>query len=298
MSNRFKNKVAVVTGSGSGVGRALAVGLAEVGIKVVVNSRTASHVDEVVAEIKRKGGKAVANYDSVTTVEGGENIIRTAVDNFGRIDFLVNNAGVARDRMIFNMTPEEWDTVIKIHLYGTFYCTKPAAILMRQQQYGRIINTYSLSGFNGHAGQSNYGAAKAGIAGFTFTCARELGKYGITVNCYSPHADTQMTNGPEMQEAIRKRVQRGETTAEAVARRRLPPPEDNVPLVLYLLSDEAANVNGCAFTCNSGEICLVSHTIKTIYKSGPWTLDELIREMPRTLTAGLVNPAPPQPAKK
>ncbi len=295
MDDRFKNKAAVVTGAGRGVGRVIAMALAEAGAKVVVNNPTASKADEVVTEIRSKGGTATANYDSVATVEGGSNIIKTAIDNFGRIDILVNNAGVLRDRMIFNMAPEEWDTVMKVHLYGTFNCTKPAAVVMRQQKYGRIINTYSLAGIRPHLGQSNYGAAKEGIAGFTRACARDLGKYGITVNCYSPHAATRMTTSPEVQEAIKKRIERGEIPTEQAAEQQAPPPEENVPLVLFLASDAAANINGCVFACHRGEITLYTPLQKTIYKDGRWTLDELIRIIPTTLTSGLVNPAPPEP---
>ena len=253
MGDRLKDKVAVVTGAGRGVGRGIALLLAEEGAKVVVNDlgveRDGSGIaggpaDEVVDEIKAKGGEAVANYDSVATVEGGENIIKTAVDSFGRIDILVNNAGFLRDRMIFNMPPEEWDAVIKVHLYGTYYCTKAASVLMRQQRYGRIINTSSSSGLRGNAGQSNYGAAKMGIAGFTYVCARDLGRYGITVNCYAPSAATRMTVSPEMEEALSGRVARGELTEAEAAARRPADPSDNAPIVVWLATDAAADIHG------------------------------------------------------
>ncbi len=310
MGDRLKDKIAVVTGAGRGVGRAIALLMAEEGAKIVVNDlggerdgsgTTHSPADDVVAEIKKKGIEAVANYDSVATVEGGENIITTAVDNFGRIDILVNNAGILRDRMIFNMSPEEWDIVIKVHLYGTFYCTKPAAIFMRQQRYGRIINTSSTTGLIGNTGQANYGAAKAGIAGFTRVCARDLGKYGITVNCYAPAAATRMTVSPEMEEARKARVARGEITEEQAEVYRMPEPEDNAPIVVWLATDAAANINGYVFASRGGAIDLCYHPMpgeKTIYKEGLWTLDELDRVMPSTLAAGLVNPAPPQPPKE
>ncbi|MBM3150540.1 MAG: SDR family NAD(P)-dependent oxidoreductase, partial [Chloroflexi bacterium] len=198
MSKRLAGKVAVVTGSGRGIGRAEALALAAEGAKVIVNDlgsasdgsgTSHSPADEVVAEIKKLGSDAVANYDSVATPEGGENIIKTAIDKFGRLDILVNNAGILRDRMVFNMSEEEWDLVMKVHLYGTFHCTKPACVIFRQQRSGRIINTSSIAGL-GNMGQANYSAAKEGIVGFTRTVARDMGKYGVTCNAIRPNAGT------------------------------------------------------------------------------------------------------------
>ena len=309
MGDRLKDKVAVVTGSGRGIGRAIALLMAEEGAKMVVNDlgvdRDGSGVahgpaDEVIAEIKAKGGEAVGNYDSVATTEGGENIIKTAVDNFGKIDILVNNAGILRDRMVFNMAPEEWDAVIKVHLYGCFNCTKPAATLMRQQRSGRIISMSSTSGLIGNSGQANYGAAKAGIAGFTRVCARDLGKYGVTVNTIAPGASTRMTMSEEVLAARQIKAERGvasastqQTGAEAAMR----DPEDVAPIVVFLATDAAANINGCTFGAASGRISL--HTdpvpIKSIFKEGRWTLDELLDVIPTTLATDIVNPAPPQP---
>jgi len=310
MGDRLKDKVAVVTGSGRGVGRGIALLMAEEGAKVVINDlggerdgsgNARGPADEVVDEIKKAGGEAVANYDSVATPEGGENIIKTAVDSFGKIDILVNNAGILRDRMVFNMSYEEWDAVIKVHLYGCFNCTKPAALLMRQQRSGRIINMSSSSGLAGNAGQANYGAAKAGIAGFTRVCARDLGRYGVNVNCVAPSAATRMTVSPEMEEALKARVARGEITEEQAAARRPPSPEDNAAIVVYLATDEAAYINGYVFLSRGGGIDLCYHPLpgqKSLFKEGRWTLDELIRLMPSTLGAGLVNPSPPQPPKE
>jgi len=307
MGDRLKDKVAVVTGAGRGVGRGIALALAEEGAKVVVNdlggaadgSGAAKAVaDEVVAEIKKAGGVTVANYDSVTTVEGGENIIKTAIDNFGKIDILVNNAGILKDRMVFNMATEEWDAVLKVHLYGVFNCTKPAAILMRQQRSGRIISMSSTSGLIGNSGQANYGAAKAGIAGFTRVCARDLGRYGITVNCIAPAADTRMTLSEEVLAARKLRAEKGLTGGgAALAGSASRDPEDVAPIVVFLATDEAVNINGCTFGAAGGRISL--HTdpvpIKSIFKEGRWTLDELLNIIPTTLAAGLVNPSPPTP---
>ena len=171
---RFDGKVAIVTGSGAGIGKAHALELAKRGAKVVVNdlggardgsgSGTAA-ADQVVEEIKAAGGEAVANYDSVSSMEGGENIVKTAVDAFGKVDILINNAGILRDRSFLKMTEEEWDAVLAVHLKGAFCVTHPALKVMRENQYGRIVFTSSMSGLYGNFGQANYGAAKMGVVG-------------------------------------------------------------------------------------------------------------------------------------
>jgi len=309
MGERLKGKVAVVTGAGRGLGRAEALLLAEEGAKVVVNDlgtgpdgagAAASPADKVVKEIMGRGGEAVANYDSVATPEGGDNILKTALEAFGRLDILVNNAGVLRDRMIFNMTPEEWDMVIKTHLYGHFYCTRPACAIFRKQRSGRIINTSSEVGL-GNAGQANYSAAKEGIIGFTRTVARDMGKYGVTCNAIRPRAATRLTISPDLAAAIENAQAQGAPLpagAEVTAILHLP--EDIAPFVVYLATDEAANINGCTFLVTGEQIALYSEPVamKTIYKAGAWTLDELSAIVPSTLAAGLVNPAPPEPPKQ
>jgi NAD(P)-dependent dehydrogenase (short-subunit alcohol dehydrogenase family) len=309
MGERLKGKVAVVTGAGRGIGRAEALLLAEEGAKVVVNDlgsgpdgagAAASPADRVVKEIKGRGGEAVANYDSVAIPEGGDNIIKTALDAFGRLDILINNAGVLRDRMIFNMTPEEWDMVIKTHLYGHFHCTRPACAIFRKQRSGRIINTSSEVGL-GNAGQANYSAAKEGIVGFTRTIARDMGKYGVTCNAIRPRAATRLTISPELAAAIENAQAQGTAMpagAEVTAILRLP--EDIAPFVVYLATDEAANINGCTFLVTGDQVALYSEPVatKTIYKAGVWTLNELSTVVPSTLAAGLMNPAPPEPPKQ
>lgn len=309
MAKRLQGKVAVVTGAGRGIGGAEALALAAEGAKVVVNDLggagdgtgvSASPADEVVQEIKKLGGEAVCNYDSVATPEGGENIIKTAIDNFGRIDILVNNAGILRDRMVFNMTEEEWDMVMKVHLYGHFHCTKPACVYFRQQRSGRIINTSSIAGL-GNMGQANYSAAKEGIIGFTRTVARDMGRYGVTCNAIRPNAGTRLTLTPELKAAWEKAKAQGLPTigGEALEALEKATPEMIAPLVVFLATDEAANINGCDFWVGGGEIGVFSQPeIKgKINKDGIWTLDELIDIMPKKVTEGLVNPAPPQPPK-
>ena len=305
----MKGKVVIITGAGRGIGRAEALLFAAEGAKVVVNDlggggdgsgAAQAPAEEVVNEIKSKGGEAVANYDSVATTEGGENIVKTAIDTFGRLDILVNNAGILRDRMVYNMTPEEWDIVMKVHLYGHFNCTRPACQVFRQQRSGRIINTASESGL-GNMGQANYSAAKEGIVGFTRTVARDMGRYGVTCNCVRPRAATRLTVSDELKVAVEKAKAEGTAApAGAAVIAGLPQPEDMVPFVVYLATDEAAGINGRTFLISGNEIALYTEPIaeKTIYTAGRWTLDELMDIVPNTLEVGLMNPAPPQAAKQ
>jgi len=300
VGDRLKGKVAIVTGAGRGIGRGEALALASEGAKVVVNDlggtadgggTSASPADEVVAEIKKMGGEAVANYDSVTTMQGGENIIKTAVDAFGRLDILVNNAGILRDKMVFNMTEEEWDIIMKVHLYGHFFTTKHACALFRQQRSGRIINTSSAAGLGATFGQANYGAAKEGIVGFTRQVARDMGRYGVTCNAIRPNAGTRLTLSDQLKEAWKKAGMEA-----AIERMEHMGPEDIAPLVVWLASDDAANVNGRTFFVETGRVSLYSEPVeeKTLVKVGGWTIDELFNFMPTTLAAGLVNPAAPK----
>ncbi len=304
MGDRLKGKVAIVTGAGGGIGRGEALALAAEGAKVVVNDvggavngtgSSATPAQKVVDEIKAAGGEAVPNFDSVATVEGGENIVKTALDTFGRLDIVVNNAGILRDRMVFNMSPEEWDAVIKVHLYGHFNVSRPACVVFRQQRSGRIINTSSTSGL-GNRGQSNYAAAKEGIVGFTRTLALEMGRYGVTVNAIRPNAGTRMTMSEDMKRAA-ERAGRGEEFMRMWAQFR---PEDIAPLIVWLASDASANVNGRTFFVQTGRIALFSEPVqeRMILKKGGFTVDELFDIMPMTLAAGLVNPSPPEPPKQ
>ena len=303
MGDRLKGKVAIVTGAGGGIGRGHALALASEGAKIVVNDlggavdgsgSSASAADKVVTEIKAAGGEAAANHDSVTTVEGGENIVKTAIDAFGKLDILVNNAGILRDRMVFNMSPEEWDSVLKVHLYGHFNTTRPACVLFRQQRSGRIINTSSTSGL-GNRGQSNYAAAKEGIVGFTRTVAIEMGRYGVTCNAIRPNAGTRMTMSDDMKQAA-ERSGRGEIVKYMESMK----PEDVAPMIVWLASDASANVNGRTFFVQTGRIALYSEPVqeKVIEKQGGFTIDELFEKIPTTLAADLVNLSPPEPPKE
>jgi 3-oxoacyl-[acyl-carrier protein] reductase len=305
MAGALEGKVAVITGSGRGIGRGMALLFAQEGAKVVVvdpgvnvdgSGTDSGPADQVVDEIKAAGGEAAPCYESVTSVPGGEKIVQTALDNFGRLDILVNNAGILRDRMIFNMSEEEWDAVIAVHLKGHYCCTKPASIVFRQQRSGRIINVTSVSGLIGIAGQANYGAAKSGVAGFTRVVARDLGRYGATCNAISPGAATRMT--ATVPDAARQRsaqsgVQRPPPQTSAAAR----DPELVAPMAAYLASDDAWNINGYIFGVAGTSVSVLHHpnAYRTLWKPGMWTVDELIDQVPSQLMQGIPNPAPPPP---
>ena len=258
-------RVAIVTGSGRGIGRGIALCLASEGAKVVVND-PGSTVDgrgkegdpahEVVEEIKKAGGEAVANYDSVADFAAAERIIKTAVDSFGKLDILVNNAGIMRDKSIVKMEEADFDAVVGVHMKGTFNCGRHAMPLMREQNYGRIINITSSAGLRGNFGQSNYSAAKAGIMGLTFTWALEGAKYGITSNAMAPAGLTRMVGLiPGME---------GKPMAPEMD------PNLNGPMVAFLASEKAAHVNGQIFGRRGFAFTIFQtpRPIASMYKAG------------------------------
>jgi NAD(P)-dependent dehydrogenase (short-subunit alcohol dehydrogenase family) len=276
-------KVAIVTGAGRGIGRAHALALAEAGARVIVNDlgaavsgegRDDTPAQQVVEEIAAAGGQAAANAENVADFAGAERLVRQAIDDFGRLDILVNNAGILRDRMIVNMTEQEWDSVIAVHLKGHFAPTRHAAAYWRERAKagdevkGRVINTSSPSGVFGNVGQANYGAAKAGIAGFTLIVAQELQRYGVTVNCLAPNARTRMT----------------EDTFDMGA----PPegfdpldPSNMSPLVVALSADEAQSITGQVFHVWGGTInALQGWTAGELFASDDkWNADALLGEL-------------------
>ncbi len=259
MAGLCEGRVAIVTGAARGVGRQHALQLANAGAKVVVNDLGAgvdgkgadeSPAQQVVDEIKAAGGEAIVNGDDVSNFDGAKNMVDTAINTFGKLDILVNNAGILRDRMLVNMTEEEWDAVIQVHLKGTFAPSRHAASYWRAMSkqnddgkpvMGRIINTSSTSGIYGNVGQTNYGAAKAGIAAFTIIAARELARIGVTVNAISPSAYTRMTDNLREYSEEDKQVR---------------DPSWVSPTIVYLASEEAQDISGRVIQAGAGMVAV------------------------------------------
>jgi NAD(P)-dependent dehydrogenase (short-subunit alcohol dehydrogenase family) len=274
MSKTMVGKVAVVTGAGGGIGRDIALQLAQAGARVVVNDVGASLSGEgndagpaaaVVSEIRAAGGEAVANTDSIATCEGGQRLIQQAVDTFGRIDCVVNNAGILRDRFFHKLSEQEWDDVIKVHLYGSFYTSSAAAGFFKEQGSGTLIHMTSTSGLVGNRAQANYAAAKMGIVGLSRTIAIDMQRSGVRSNCIAPFAWGRMVASipvtTEAQRIAAERKQKLMTSAKVA------------PLAVFLASDLSANVNGQIFAVRGNEIMLLSQPrpIKTVHQSDGWT---------------------------
>jgi NAD(P)-dependent dehydrogenase (short-subunit alcohol dehydrogenase family) len=292
--NSCDGRVAIVTGGGRGIGRAYALELAREGASVVVNDlgsstdgsgRDASAAQSVVDEITAVGGRAIASTHDVSEWEDARNMVQAAIQSFGTLDVLINNAGILRDRTLASMTIDEWDSVIKVHLRGTFAPCHFAAGYWRQKAKvsgpvgARIINTSSGSGMYGNFGQSNYSAAKAGIAGFTLTAAKELATLGVTANAIAPLAVTRLNESliPEQSRTERKSMSR---------------PEQIAPLVAWLASTESAFVTGRVFQVGTGRIELLEswRVGAEVYKDGQWETSEIGKVIPDLLERAAPNP--------
>ncbi len=293
---KLDGKVAAVTGGGRGIGRGVSKLLAAYGAAVVVNDlgvtvagqkETQSPADDVAKEIKAGGGKAVSNHMDIATVDGGEGLINQAIKEFGQLDILVNVAGILRDRMIFNMSEQEWDDVVRVHLKGHYCTMRPASAHMRERKYGRIINFSSNSAL-GSPGQPNYAAAKAGILGLTYSAANSLAKYGITVNAIMPGAATRMTDTIPAGRMPGATGIPSSESAEGTPR----DPANVAPLVVFLATDDAAQVNGQCFGASGYRITRYTHIVpdRIVSKDGPWTVEKLADEFKRTLGADLIPP--------
>jgi len=284
---RLDGRVAIVTGAGRGIGRSVALLLARRGAAVVVNDlgaavdgsgSDATPAQQVVKEITEAGGKAVANGADISDHAAAEGLVRDAIEGFGRLDVLVNVAGILRDRMVFNMAEQEWDDVIRVHLKGTFNTTKFAAAhwrsLREESAQNRIINFTSVSGLHGSPGQPNYAAAKMGIVGLTYSSANALAKYGVTVNAISPGAATRMTATVPQD--------RRRAGLPAVNDERSP---DNVaPIVAYLASEQSGWITGRIIHSSGYEIALYNNPqpVSRLIGTAPWDVDDLAAQVERS----------------
>jgi NAD(P)-dependent dehydrogenase (short-subunit alcohol dehydrogenase family) len=281
---RLDGRVAIVTGAGRGIGRSVAVLLASEGASVVVNDlgaavdgsgKDAGPAHDTVAAIADGGGKAVANGADISDHAAAEGLIGTAIEQFGRLDVLVNVAGILRDRMVFNMTEQEWDDVIRVHLKGTFNTTKFASAYWRslrdESAQNRIINFTSVSGLHGAPGQPNYAAAKMGIVGLTYSAAHSLAKYGVTVNAISPGAATRMTD------SLPTDRRRARPAADEWS------PDNVAPVVAYLASERSGWITGRIIHSSGYEVSLYNNPepISRIIGTGPWDADALSDQVER-----------------
>lgn len=275
MSSYLEGKSIAVTGAGRGIGRAVALACAAAGAKVVVNDYgvsidgkepTSEVASEVVAEITKGGGEAVAVADSVATMEGGANIVKTAIGSFGRIDGVVCVAGILRERMLFNMSEEDWDPVIATHLKGTFTVFRAASAAMREQKSGTLIG-FTSGAFAGSVAQANYASAKGGIVSLVRSAAAGMHRYGVTANCIAPVAKTRMSANVPMEIG-------GIGEAEDVA-----------PMVVFLLGDKARHVTGQVYTVSGGKIAVWNQPteVRAMFKEGRWTPEEIEQRLPGSI---------------
>ena len=286
----LKDKVAIITGAGRGIGKESALFLAKEGAKVLVNDLGANPdgsgedkiADEVVEEITSLGGEALANYESVDSYEGGKNIFESALNEFGAVDILVNNAGILRDKTLFNMDESDWDAIMAVHLKGHFNCTQPFVRYIRETNRlnCKIINMSSVSGLIGNFGQTNYGAAKAGIAGFSRSLSMEMAKYKCSVNTISPGAATRLTIN--LMKAAGREVDENDWKQG---------PQQIAPVIAWLSSEEANEITNQIFHISQGNVGIMQQpaVIKSIKSDDVWDLDKLNMVMPDLVAAKKVH---------
>lgn len=273
----LNEKVVVVTGAGGGIGRAIALSAAAAGASVVINDIGVSlggdgfssePADETKRLIEGAGGRAVVNTDSVAEWDGAKRIMECALDNFGRIDGVVNNAGIIRDAIFHKMSPEEWQSVIQVNLNGCFYVSRAAAEHFRKQQSGAYVHLVSTSGLIGNVGQANYSAAKLGVVALSKSIALDMRRFNVRSNCLAPFAWSRMTNAiPDQTPEEKARVERLKQMT----------PEKNAPLAVYLLSDKASQVNGQVFVVRRNELFLMGQNrpLRSVHRSEGWTLESI-----------------------
>ena len=282
----LKDKVAIITGAGRGIGKESALFLAKEGVKVLVNDLGANPdgsgedkiADEVVEEITSLGGEALANYESVDSYEGGKNIFESALNEFGAVDILVNNAGILRDKTLFNMDESDWEAIMAVHLKGHFNCTQPFVRYIRETNRlnCKIINMSSVSGLIGNFGQTNYGAAKAGIAGFSRSLSMEMAKYKCSVNTISPGAATRLTI--DLMKAAGREVDENDWKQG---------PQQIAPVIAWLSSEEANEITNQIFHISQGNVGIMQQpaVIKSFKSEDIWDLDKLNMVMPDLIAA-------------
>ena len=282
----LKDKVAIITGAGRGIGKESALFLAKEGVKVLVNDLGANPdgsgedkiADEVVEEITSLGGEALANYESVDSYEGGKNIFESALNEFGAVDILINNAGILRDKTLFNMDESDWDAIMAVHLKGHFNCTQPFVRYIRETNRlnCKIINMSSVSGLIGNFGQTNYGAAKAGIAGFSRSLSMEMAKYKCSVNTISPGAATRLTI--DLMKAAGREVDENDWKQG---------PQQIAPVIAWLSSEEANEITNQIFHISQGNVGIMQQpaVIKSFKSEDVWDLDKLNMVMPDLIAA-------------
>jgi NAD(P)-dependent dehydrogenase (short-subunit alcohol dehydrogenase family) len=289
MGDRLKNKVAIITGSGRGIGRAIALAMAKEGARVVTNDCDPGVAEDVAREITNSGGEAISFLGDTSMFEVARKLVQAAVNKFNSLDILVNNAVAAATGPIWEMTEERWDLVIGSSLKGYFNCIRHACVIMKEQGWGRIINTTS-KGRLGSLYNSNYAAAKAGVVGLTRGVARDLSSYGITCNAYGPGAATRLTLSEDTKTRAKKQLELGFITKEFFDIIMNPPPPETIPpLLIYLCTEEAADLNGLVFDVFGQEIFIYTEEEKNSIKKekGLWTIEELRELVPKVLLKGM-----------